>query len=185
MSNGIGRQLGGMAANVACAAAALGNPWPIAAELIAPLGNDPDGVWVEGELTAKGVATERLNRDGGVTCQCLILVEPGGERAIVSESSRLDYALVGKRLSEPTPPGAVHVDGFHAAGVGEHFAAARRAGWHTSVDLDELPPQHLTADGLRVLFAGVDVAFVNRRCAVTAFGTAADYGTCIGRVGRG
>ena len=169
MSSGINRSLGGMSTNLACAAAKLEGDWQVTVELIAPIGNDDAGRWVEQRLEEYGVGTEGLDRVSDPhTCHCVILVEDDGERAIVSEPSHLNYAWVSERMA----PGQLHyehrhahVDGFHAAGVAHLFENARNNGWRTSLDMDELPPPHFDAHRFAQLSRAFDLIFINRACA--------------------
>ena len=173
MSNGFTKQLGGMATNVACAAAVLGHPLAVQTELIAPIGSDAESIWVQEALIDKGVSTawldQRTNED---TCLCMILVEATGDRAIISEPSRLKYARISERIDSTIQASTklVHVDGFHAPGAYEYFIQARQAGWQTSLDLDELPPEHLKPQQLAKLLTAFDIVFVNRQCAKALFG---------------
>ncbi|MFO1350106.1 MAG: carbohydrate kinase family protein [Gammaproteobacteria bacterium] len=174
MTTGFSKTLGGMAVNVACAAAALGPPWALRAELIAPLGEDADSVWAEAEIQRHGVVTAWLDRTSRprVTL-CLILVEASGERAILSEPSRLDYGRIGERVEAArAEPGRrhIHADGFHAPGAILMLKRARQAGWTVSLDVDELPAAYLQATRFAALAAGFDVVFINRGCAATVFG---------------
>jgi ribokinase len=158
-----------MAANVACAAAGLGNPWQMNVELIAPIGKDSEAVWVEEQLRARGVITRGLDRDSDPhTCRCVILVEPNGERTIISEPSRLCATKLHTRITtvqEQQRRRHLHVDGFHATAVIDTFREARKIGWHTSLDTDELPIAYLQAERFNTLADVVDVVFINRTCA--------------------
>lgn len=176
MGAGFERQPGGMAANVARAAAGLGTPWAVESQLIAPIGLDENSAWLETTLKANGVDTHWLDRESNAQATlCLILVEPSGERAIVSEPSRLDYSLVEARLSATEPshrPKLIHVDGFHAPGVKAFLAQAIAARWQASLDLDELAEDYLVAERFVEFVADFDVVFINRARAHTLLGSA-------------
>lgn len=169
MAEPFSTSLGGMTTNVACAAAALGEPWPLHVDLIAPLGNDADSTVIEAELNHKGVNTDWLDRESR-THRCLILVEPDGSRSIISEPTRLNYSLVANRLrigaGEATTK-ALYVDGFHALAMLDHVAEASRDGWYTAVDLDELPIESIP--DIHDFFTDFDAAFINRRAAQQLF----------------
>ena len=98
----IWRLLGGMAANTACGAAALGAPWATQVELLTFVGDDPESDWALAEVEARGVATGwSVRRSGGFTPRCIILVEPNGQRVIVSEPISFDDSLIARRVAVP------------------------------------------------------------------------------------
>lgn len=164
------KMLGGMSGNVACTAASLGDPWPMRVELIAAIGSDPDGQWVEKELNAKGVNTKWLDRTSTTrTLQCIVLVEPDAKRSIIAEPGKLNYSRVGERLDaggDLRGMGLMHVDGYHGPGVFNHFAQARVQGWRTSLDVDELLPEFLRDKRFSEIANDCfDVIFINQACA--------------------
>jgi len=169
MSSRINRYLGGMSTNLASAAAKLDGDWQVSVELIAPIGSDDAGRWVEQRLEEYGVGTDGLDRISDPhTCHCVILVEDDGERAIVSEPSHLNYAWVSERMAQGQLQYKrchVHVDGFHAAGVAQLFEKARNNGWRTSLDMDELPAAHFETRRFAQLSQAFDMIFINRACA--------------------
>ena len=140
MTNGFKKFIGGMSANLVCAAAALGPPLVLRTELIAPIGRDADGRWLTAELQQRNVGTDWLDHSAARTSACIILVEPGGERSIISEPTALDFGLIERRLRQ-TESGhkLIHGEGLHAERLLDTFALARRLGWQTSIDIDELP----------------------------------------------
>jgi ribokinase len=165
----IERMLGGIAANVACAAARLGPPWAVRAELIATVGDDADSDWALAELRRRGVGADWVaRRSGGRVTYCLILVEPGGERAIVSEPMDFDDRPLARRIDLPAPdaaPRALHVDGYRVPSVLPHVARARARGWRTSIDLDGLDAAWRTPAGVAELLGAFDLVFLNRAMA--------------------
>jgi ribokinase len=165
----IDRLPGGMAANVACAAAALGPPWPVRAELIATVGDDADSGWVIDQMHQRGVVTDGIvRRAGGHAPRCLILVEPGGERLIVSEPLAFDAVSLVARLAQadaPERPRLLHLDGYRVPDQLPAVAAARAAGWRTSIDLDGLDDAWRTPARLRDVLVQFDVVFINRALA--------------------
>ncbi len=163
------RGLGGMATNVACAAAALGPPWPVRAELIADLGDDAEADWALGELARRGVhAAGVRRRPGAATAHCLILVEPDGRRAIVAQPTAFDDARLAARVAEPPPsaaPRALHLDGYLVPDCLPVVAAARAQGWRCSVDFDGVPAPWLGPARLGELLDLFAAVFLNRRAA--------------------
>lgn len=184
----IDRLPGGMAANVACAAAALGPPWPVRAELIATVGDDSDSDWAIDQMRRRGVATDRIvRRAGGHAPRCLILVEPGGERIIVSEALAFDATPLVARLSQLDPPDCprlLHLDGYRVSTQLPAVAAARAAGWRASIDLDGLDDAWRTADRLLEVLGHGDIVFFNRGVARAVWPAASDDGALAAAIGQ-
>jgi ribokinase len=162
----IQRTLGGIATNVACAAASLGNPWPVQVELIAFVGDDLESDWALREVNRRGVNVNGVvRRKGSRAPFCLILVEPDGKRAIVSEPIQFDEGLIGARIhqqDEPHTPCLIYVDGYRIPSSLDHIQTAHEAGWKTSVDLDGLPDSSQKPEILSQLSACFDLVFMNR-----------------------
>ena len=162
----IWRLVGGMAANAACAAAALGHPWAAQVELLAFVGDDSESAWALAEIERRGVSTTwSVRRAGGRTPRCIVLVEPDGRRVIVSEPNDYDDALVAQRLAVPERSGRprlLYVDGYRMPGALPALAAARSAGWRTALDMDGLARSWRTEEGFCTLAQTCDVLFANR-----------------------
>ncbi len=127
---------GGMAANAACAAALAG----ATARFFGAVGHDPYGELVLEDLAARGVDTTLTGRDAARTSKALILVAPGGERAIVSEPVRYDGAALRGYLQERAgPAGVIYTDGYHLIRAREELALARERGFSVYCDLDGAP----------------------------------------------
>ncbi len=162
----IWRLLGGMAANVACAAASLGQPWPVKADLITFVGEDGESDWALHAVEQAGVHTDWcVRRPKGEVPRCLILVEPDGQRVIVSEPMVFDDDQVARYVTANlsfSGPRLLHVDGYRVPSVLAAVTAASDAGWRTSIDLDGAEASWRTRDGLAELAQHFDVIFVNR-----------------------
>ncbi len=163
------RTLGGIATNVACAAAMLGSPWGLNVELIATVGDDPESEWAEAEVRRRGVSTEWLIRRPGTRAPfCLILVEPNGQRAIVSEPVKFDDSQVSSRLVQPamsSVPHLLYVDGYRVPTSLPYIQHAADLGWLTAVDLDGLPSDWRTPTRLLEVASQFNVVFMNRATA--------------------
>ena len=184
----IRRELGGMSANLACAAANLGPPWQVRAELISTVGHDPDSLWVLTELERRGVSTRWIARppDGRVT-YCLILVDEEGDRAIISEPMQFYESKVAERIvqvdgqamepehgqrasDESRGRGGVstgtarllHTEGYRVPQLLPHIKRAREMGWLTSIDLDGLGAEWQNPEGLTQIAHHFDIVFMNR-----------------------
>lgn len=144
---------GGMAANAACAAARAGAP----AVFFGAVGDDPFGRLVVADLEARGVDTRHVVRDAPATSKALILVGPGGERAIVSEPVGYDGAALRRFLQHHDgPPGVLYVDGYHLVAAHAELALARAHGFRVYCDLDGAPD----ASSAEEVWARVGVADV-------------------------
>ena len=167
MTTGFCRGLGGMATNVACAAAAIGGSYMLTARLFAPCGEDTDGDWLRQQLTEKGIDTTWLDVSAA-THYCLIFVQADGQRMIVSEPSRLNIDFLKNYIENTEPshqPRMLYIDGYHASRCLADAISARRQGWLTAVDLDELDPTWLTETGFKELGQAFNLIFLNRSCA--------------------
>lgn len=172
MTTGFQRSLGGMTANVACAAVAVSAAQAVQVKLLAPCGRDSEGDWLCQQLTQKGIDISWLDRSSSTkTHHCLILVQADGRRMIVSEPTRLDLqqlrsALV--RLVDYPGPRLLYLDGFHASRAQEYAHSARQQGWRTAMDMDELEPALQTPKALRQLIQhAFELVFMNQSCAST------------------
>ena len=175
MTTGFTRGLGGMAANVACAAKAVGGPYAVTSRLLAPCGKDTDGDWLRQQLTEKGIDAAWLDTSTA-THYCLILVQADGRRLIVSEPTRLNTRLVGKYLNDfgnAYHPRLLYVDGYHASPCLDYAAQARGQGWRSAVDMDEADPVLLTRNGCRELGRAFELIFMNQACASQLAGSSA------------
>jgi ribokinase len=122
---------GGSAANVAAWAAALGTP----VTLVCNVGDDERGRTAVAELRAAGVQVEaRIDRERP-TGTCVVLVEPGGERTMLSDPGANDAPLAEIPLGDH-----LHVAGYALVRDGPRASAlaaidrARGAGMTVSVD---------------------------------------------------
>ncbi len=169
-SQALERRPGGMAANVAATIAKLG----ARSRLIGAVGTDREGEEAIRHLSATGIDLGHVRRvRGATTFQCLVLVAPSGERALVRLPSPLIRPRAGDVRSEDLA-GARHVHlTFGAAEVVADIArSARLAGLGVSLDLeaDDCPTDPIDA---ATLLDAVDLLFVNR-AARAALGRVAD-----------
>jgi ribokinase len=122
---------GGSAANVAAWAAALGAP----VTLVCNVGDDERGRSAVEELRAAGVELRVRVDAQRATGTCLVLVEPGGERTMLSDPGANDAPLAEIPLGDH-----LHVAGYALLRGGPRASAlaaierARAAGMTVSVD---------------------------------------------------
>lgn len=169
----ISKRLGGPAANVAVAAAALGPPFAVDVELATAIGKDADSLWALECLAERGVRArvvrspfnERLSR-------CIVLVEENGQRTKINEP----FVLSSEDLISHLTPERVrrrshlHVEGYHAATMIPELAPLRERGWTTSAHDTGLADHFCSAEGFRDLMGSFDKVFINRRTAYRVIG---------------
>ena len=172
-SERIARHLGGPAANVAVAAAGLGEPYPLDVELATAIGRDPESLWALERLASAGVRARAIRdpfRDR--LSRCMVLLESDGSRTKINEPLTLgELDLLPQLPSYPVRrPSWLHADGYHAEQL---FAAAERLkslGWKISAHDTGLPERFLGPDGLETLVSTLDVTFLSRRTAAKMLG---------------
>ena len=122
----ITRAPGGMAANVACAASRLG----ACVRFFGVVGRDEDGNAAVEDFQRFRVNTEGIVRVIKATTRALILVEPSGNRAIVSEPTSMDYTSLAEALSSRLQPegDSLYVDGYHVLSALPPLRRARSSG---------------------------------------------------------
>lgn len=169
----ISKALGGPAANVAVAAAALGPACALDVELATAIGNDADSLWALERLAERGVRAravrspfnERLSR-------CIVLIEEGGERTKINEPFPLD----SKDLVDSLSVGPMrrrchmHFEGYHARAMLPLVAQLRKQGWTLSTQDTGLEDYFRTADGFAELVLKLDRVFLSRRSATQILG---------------
>lgn len=126
---------GGAGANAAAGLVRLGP----AVDLVARVGDDEAGRAARAELTARGITCRFAVDPTRPTGRVIVLVEPGGERTMVSDRGA-NAGLTPADIVLPAGPGHLHLSGYvlldpasRAAGRAA-LRAARTAGWTTSVD---------------------------------------------------
>ena len=161
----IRKAVGGPAANVAAAAAALGGAYALDVELATAVGDDADSEWALQELGARGVHVLPLRRPlQNRLSRCFVIVEASGNRTIINER----FELAADDLGFPLQPDAdrrpqcLHVEGYQALTMREAMARFRNAGWRTSLHSTGLPAELSTREGFAGLLPQLDVAFLNQ-----------------------
>ena len=170
-ASAIERHPGGMAANVANAAARFG----IEVGFVGAVGDDPDGRWLLADLRAEGIDVTGVAVDRTSTL-CLILVTPDGQRAIVSVDDAVTPADVGRAHARAASAGGLlYLDGYRWPAAAEAITAdAATTGRATVVtDLDGCPDR----DGLEAAMRAADHVLCSRdvfaQLAATADATSA------------
>jgi sugar/nucleoside kinase (ribokinase family) len=156
----IRRSPGGMTANMACAASQLG----LRTQFFGSAGLDTEGDAALAELEGFGVETAGVSRTGRPTTTALVLLGPGGDRAIVSEPLAFDYGPLREAVEGYAghERACLHVDGYRLPEALGLLIRARELGFATSADLDGMEPEVL-ADNVLEISPALDVVFLNRR----------------------
>jgi sugar/nucleoside kinase (ribokinase family) len=161
----IRKAVGGPAANVAAAAAALGGVCGLDVELATAVGDDADSEWALHELGARGVHVLPLRRPlQNRLSRCFVIVEASGNRTIINERFELAADDLGLPLEPDADcrPQCLHVEGYQAMAMREAIARFRTAGWKTSLHSTGLPAELGTREGFGGLLPRLDVAFLNQ-----------------------
>lgn len=169
----ISKQLGGPAANVAVAAAALGPPFALDVELATAIGKDSDSLWALQMLAERGVTVravrspflDRLSR-------CIVLVEADGQRSIINEPFELRQEDLTGHLHTAAlrRRSHLHLEGYQAPAMLDALPRLRAAGWTCSVHDTGLPEALRGEDGFARLAEVFDTVFLNRRTAGQVLG---------------
>lgn len=170
----IQKLLGGPAANVAVTAAGLVDAFPLQVELLTEIGDDADSRWAMEELEARGVdASGARMRPGARLSRAIVLVAPGGTRAIVNEPLSVgDAALLEylAREERPSPSSWVHVDGYQVAAVAPSLPEVAALGHGLSTHATGLDSGWRNCDGFHRLRAYFDLAILDREIASAVAG---------------
>lgn len=184
----IDKSLGGPAANVAVAAAALGAPFEVEVELATAVGEDADSDWALAELARRRVralpvrrpANDRLSR-------CFILLEPNGSRTIINEPLELHEADLPIDIDEPVPanraPCCVHFEGYQIQRMRPWLPGLAAAGWRTSLQATGLPAALGSKAAFLDLLSELDLILLNRDVARDVTGCRAGQAVLIDAVG--
>lgn len=160
----IEKALGGPAANVAVAAAALGGEFALDVELATAIGDDPDSEWALTELSRKGVCALPIRRPShNRLSRCFVIVEANGSRTIINEPFELtdtDFAAHITTAQEERPR-CLHVEGYQIERMQSSIARFRKAGWRVSLHTTGLPAAARNRRSFAKLLRLLDIVFVN------------------------
>lgn len=181
----IERTLGGRAANVAVTAAGLGEPWPMAVDLLSVAGEDGESDWAEAMLADRRVRLLPQSRQpGGRLSRCIIMVEANGSRTIVNEPLQVAPEVLRHWLEQrlaPSAAEALFVQGDQAAVLAPVLAEADPALFRvTQIGIGEARALGaLWLDELSPLF---DLVVMNREVARELLGAAGGTDDLVQRV---
>ncbi|MCX5516560.1 carbohydrate kinase [Kaistia algarum] len=160
----IEKMLGGPAANLAVAAAAVGSEYALRVELATAVGEDGDSEWALSELARRGVDVLPIRRlaDNRLP-RAIVFVEPNGSRTIVHETFELSEVDLTETMEiEPQPTrSCLHIEGFHYERMMNSIGRFRQAGWDISLHTAGLPAKSRTPEAFAELVRRIDLTFVN------------------------
>jgi ribokinase len=160
----IEKGLGGPAANVAVAAAALGGGYALDVELATAIGDDPDSDWALAELSRKGVHALPIRRPyHNRLSRCFVIVEANGSRTIINEPFELTETdlTAHMTIARESRPCGLHVEGYHIERMRRSIARFRKAGWKVSLQTTGLPAAARNRTDFARLLSSLDLVFVN------------------------
>lgn len=165
MAPEIRKAIGGPAANVAAIAAGLGGDFTVACSLITAVGIDQDSDWAVSELASRGVdVITPVERREGRLARALVLVGPGGQRAIVAEPLRLGRVDLARFIAETDLENrtwCLHIEGYQMPEQIDQIQGARDAGFRTAMHATGLPRDWLRANAA-ALMSALDVIVLQR-----------------------
>jgi ribokinase len=160
----IDKALGGPAANLAVAAAAVGSPYGLQIDLATAVGDDADSEWAMAELLAHGVNVLPIRRPGKNRLpRAMVIIEANGGRTIIHETFELSE--IDLRANMDMAPGPVrsclHIEGFHYERMMPSIARFHEAGWSVSLHTAGLPEGSRNPEAFERLIGQVDLTFIN------------------------
>ena len=170
----VSKHLGGPAAGVAVAAAALGPPFHVDAELATAIGDDHDSLWAANLLAERGVRVRAVRRaEAGRLSRCIVIVEPSGHRTRINEHLVIDGSELIPHLS--TRPARrrrhLHLEGYQVGSMLSFVSPElRAAGWTVSAHDTGLSAEYMSEAGFAGLVRSLDRMILNRRTAARILG---------------
>ncbi|KNY14014.1 carbohydrate kinase [Shinella sp. SUS2] len=160
----IDKALGGPAANLAVAAAAVGDPYGLQIDLATAVGDDADSEWAMAELLVRGVNVLPIRRPAsGRLPRAMVIIEANGGRTIIHETFELSEVDLTANLD--ITPGAVrsclHIEGFHYERMMPSISRFHDAGWNVSLHTAGLPEGSRNPDAFARMISQVDLTFIN------------------------
>jgi len=183
----IDKALGGPAANLAVAAAAVGTPYGLHIDLATAVGDDADSEWAMAELLSHGVnvlpirqpAKNRLPR-------AMVIIEANGSRTIIHETFELSEIDLTANLDIMPGPvrSCLHIEGFHYERMMPSISRFHEAGWNVSLHTAGLPAGARNPDAFARLISQVDLTFINDETLRDIFSIRTPLASMIEEAGR-
>lgn len=169
----IEKMLGGPAANLAVAAAGVGDKYALRVDLATAVGEDEDSEWALAELASRGVDTLPIRQlSNNRLPRAIVIVESNGSRTILHETFELSEVDLTENLSTSpqTRKCCLHIEGFHYERVGHSIERFREAGWKISLHTAGLPKGSRNPEAFANLLRRVDLVFINDETLREIFG---------------
>ncbi|EKF59851.1 PfkB domain-containing protein [Agrobacterium albertimagni AOL15] len=160
----IDKALGGPAANLAVAAAAVGAPFLLQVDLATAVGDDADSEWAMAELLSHGVNVLPIRRPAKNRLpRAMVIIEANGGRTIIHETFELSEIDLTTNM-DITPSevrSCLHIEGFHYERMMASIGRFHDAGWTVSLHAAGLPEASRNPAAFERLIAQVDLTFIN------------------------
>ncbi|WP_454854239.1 PfkB family carbohydrate kinase [Rhizobium binxianense] len=160
----IEKALGGPAANLAVAAAGVGEPYALQIDLATAVGDDEDSEWALSELLKRGVNVLPIRRPAnGRLPRAIVIIEANGSRTIIAETFELSEIdlTANMEIQSPKTRSCLHIEGFHYERMIPSIGRFREAGWSVSLHTAGLPASSRNPDAFTGLVGRVDLTFIN------------------------
>lgn len=160
----IEKALGGPAANLAVAAAGVGQPYALQVDLATAVGDDGDSEWALAELSERGVNALPIRRlANGRLPRAIVIIEGNGSRTIIHETFELSEIDLTANMEVRTAEtrSCLHIEGFHYERMIPSIGRFREAGWNVSLHTAGLPVSSRNPQAFTDLVKSVDLTFIN------------------------
>ncbi len=183
----INKALGGPAANLAVAAAAVGAPYGLQIDLATAVGDDADSDWAIAELLSHGINVLPIRRPTKNRLpRAVVIIEANGSRTIIHETFELSEIDLTANLDIAPGPvrSCLHIEGFHYERMKPSIAQFKKAGWDVSLHAAGLPAGARNPAGFAELIGQIDLTFVNDDTLREIFGITTSLASMIEEAGR-
>lgn len=160
----IEKALGGPAANLAVAAAGVGDTYSLQVDLATAVGDDGDSEWALAKLSSLGVTVLPIRRPANNRLpRAIVIIEGNGSRTIIHETFELSEIDLTANMDVEAPDFAscLHIEGFHYERMIPSIDRFRDAGWRVSLHTAGLPDGSRNPTAFGELIARTDLTFIN------------------------
>jgi ribokinase len=160
----IEKALGGPAANLAAAAAGVGENYSLQVDLATAVGDDGDSEWALNQLMSRGVNVLPIRRTiNNRLPRALVIIEANGSRTIIHETFELSEIdlTANMEISHPEVTSGLHIEGFHYERMMPSIERFKQAGWRVSLHTAGLPKGSRNPEAFLKLIGQLDLIFIN------------------------
>lgn len=183
----IEKALGGPAANLAVAAAGVGDTYSLRVDLATAVGDDGDSEWALAQLSALGVTVLPIRRPANNRLpRAIVIIEGNGGRTIIHETFELSEIDLTANMDVEAPdvPSCLHIEGFHYERMIPSIDRFRDAGWRVSLHTAGLPDGSRNPEAFGALVTRTDLTFVNDETLREIFNIRTPLASMIEEAGR-